>query len=480
VQREFGLNIILLVAINLLIKPFFIFGIDRTVQNVVGTEQYGMYFTLLSLTYLLQIINDFGIQNFNSREVSQNRHLIHKYLPNILAIKLGLSLLFLLVVFLVGYLAGYKMYFHWLWWLAINQILVSLNFFFRTNLSGLGFYRIDSLISGLDKLLMIGFCAILLWGAPFSESFQIEYFIYAQTAALVITNMVSGGLVWSKLQLSDNLKIKAKVSLLLLRKSIPFAMVILLMSLYTRMDVLMIENMLPDGKYQAGIYGAGYRLLDASNMIGYLFATLLLPMFSRLLKEKASVDHLLNYSFSLIYAGAVSLAVATFFFQDEIMSLLYVDANSAFGPVLGWLMFSFIGVAGTYIFGSLIIANGDLKRLNWLFVIGIITNLGLNILLIPYMQAEGAAIATMVTQTLVFLGQFYLIHKELKFTFSTTQVLRFLFYFGCSLLLVFLIKEYLLLSWVLVFLLSIFAQLLMAILFKLVNFKFLFEFIPRK
>ncbi|MCB0663938.1 MAG: oligosaccharide flippase family protein, partial [Saprospiraceae bacterium] len=98
-HKEFGLNIIILVAINLLIKPFFIFGIDRTVQNVVGTEVYGMYFTLLSLTYLLQIINDFGIQNFNSREVSQNRHLIHKYLPNMLMIKLGLSLLFLVAVF---------------------------------------------------------------------------------------------------------------------------------------------------------------------------------------------------------------------------------------------------------------------------------------------------------------------------------------------------------------------------------------------
>lgn len=479
-QREFGLNIILLVAINLLIKPFFIFGIDRTVQNVVGTEVYGMYFTLLSLTYLLQIINDFGIQNFNSREVSQNRHLIHKYLPNILAIKLGLSLLFLLVVFMAGYLAGYTMYFHWLWWLALNQILVSLNFFFRTNLSGLGFYRTDSLISGLDKLLMIIFCSVLLWVPPFSQNFTIEYFIYAQTAALFITNLVSGGLVWGKLHFSDNLKIKAKVSLLLLRKSFPFALVILLMSLYTRMDVLMIENLLPDGKYQAGIYGAGYRLLDASNMIGYLFATLLLPMFSRLLKEKQSIDVLLTYSFSLIYVGAVSIAIAAFFFQNEIMDLLYVDANSEFGPVLGWLMFSFIGVAGTYIFGSLITAKGDLKRLNCLFVLGIVVNLGLNIVLIPNLKAEGAAIATLITQTLVFLGQFYLIHKELKFSFSTTQVLRFLFYFGISLMLVSSLKQYLPLSWFLVFVLSIIAQLVLAFLLKLVNFRSLFEFIPRK
>ncbi|MCB0662204.1 MAG: polysaccharide biosynthesis C-terminal domain-containing protein, partial [Saprospiraceae bacterium] len=203
-------------------------------------------------------------------------------------------------------------------------------------------------------------------------------------------------------------------------------------------------------------------------------------MFSRQLKDKQSIDDLLNYSFGLIYAGAVSLAVATFYFQDEIMNLLYVDANGAFGPVLGWLMFSFIGVAGTYILGTLLTANGDLKRLNWLFVIGIVVNLGLNLVLIPLKQAEGAAIATVVTQSIVFLGQFFLVHKELKFAFSTTQVLRLLFYLGLCFGLVSGIKVLIPMDWPMVFLIAILVQLVLAVLLKLVNFKFLFEFIPRK
>ena len=90
-NKEFSLNIIFLISINLLIKPFFIFGIDRTVQNVVGTETYGVYFTLLSLTYLFGIINDFGIQNFNNRSISQNPSLLQQYFPNILAIKKNLT-----------------------------------------------------------------------------------------------------------------------------------------------------------------------------------------------------------------------------------------------------------------------------------------------------------------------------------------------------------------------------------------------------
>ncbi|HMR44931.1 MAG TPA: oligosaccharide flippase family protein, partial [Saprospiraceae bacterium] len=135
-QREFSINILFLIGINLLIKPFFIFGIDRVVQNVVGTETYGVYFALLNFTYLLQIINDFGIQNFNNREIARHNQLIHKYFPNILALKGLLSLVFLLAVFLTGWLAGYSAaYFHLLFFLALNQIFISLIFFVRSNIS---------------------------------------------------------------------------------------------------------------------------------------------------------------------------------------------------------------------------------------------------------------------------------------------------------------------------------------------------------
>ena len=170
-QREFSLNIILLISINLLIKPFFIFGIDRTVQNVVGTESYGVYFKLLSFTYLLQIINDFGIQNFNSREISMHRQMIGKYFPNILILKTILAITFLTAVFVFGTASGYAEYWNLLLFLAFNQILVSLVFYLRSNIAGLGHYRTDSLLSALDKLLMIIFCSVLLWVTPFRENF---------------------------------------------------------------------------------------------------------------------------------------------------------------------------------------------------------------------------------------------------------------------------------------------------------------------
>ena len=37
-KRKFVINLALVLFLNLLVKPFWIFGIDRTVQNVVGAD----------------------------------------------------------------------------------------------------------------------------------------------------------------------------------------------------------------------------------------------------------------------------------------------------------------------------------------------------------------------------------------------------------------------------------------------------------
>ncbi len=48
-QRRFLLNFALLLVLNLLVKPFYILGIDAGVQVHVGSAVYGTYAALLSL-----------------------------------------------------------------------------------------------------------------------------------------------------------------------------------------------------------------------------------------------------------------------------------------------------------------------------------------------------------------------------------------------------------------------------------------------
>ena len=106
-QRKFLTNLSLLLFLNLLVKPFWIFGIDRTVQNLVGSGEYGWYSSLLNFTFLFNIILDFGITNFNNKNIAQNNHLLNKYFSGIIIFKFFLAIAYIIVTLSVGMVWGY-------------------------------------------------------------------------------------------------------------------------------------------------------------------------------------------------------------------------------------------------------------------------------------------------------------------------------------------------------------------------------------
>ena len=52
-QRKFINNLIFIVFLNILVKPFWILGIDVAVQNRVGADEYGLYYSVFSFSILL-------------------------------------------------------------------------------------------------------------------------------------------------------------------------------------------------------------------------------------------------------------------------------------------------------------------------------------------------------------------------------------------------------------------------------------------
>ncbi|MFT5165150.1 MAG: O-antigen/teichoic acid export membrane protein [Saprospiraceae bacterium] len=469
-NREFFINIVFLVSINLLIKPFFIFFIDRTVQNVVGAETYGLYFALLNLTYLLQIFNDFGINSFNNRNISRHSQLLEKYFPNILVLKCFLGLLFIVLAFGVAWLFGYAIHLHLLFFILLNQLFISFILFFRSNISGLAMYRTDSMLSALDKLLMILFCGILLWVSPFKEQFRIEYFVYGQTLALFLTALIAFATIYKNLN-RIRFRFNPAFLKLILKESYPYALVFFLMMTYTRIDGVMIERLLPDGAYEAGVYASAFRLLDAGNQVGFLFAGLLLPMFSRMIKGNQVIKSLLRFSILMIWGGAITMATATCFYSTEIMDLLYVEATPYWGGILRYLMISFVAISGIHIFGTLLTANGSLKELNIIFSIGVILNIIFNYFLILNIKAEGAALATVVTQFFVLFAEIRLVMKTFNLKIDSTAVIRLLGFIAVLIPGAWLLENYSTIDWKYNFLINIMAGLGLAVLFKLIDIR---------
>ena len=425
-QKKFVTNLAFLLFLNILIKPFWILGIDRAVQNKVGAEEYGFYFALFNFSFLLNILLDIGITNFNNRNIAQNNHLLQKHLSGILSLRLLLTVAYIVINLLIAWVTGYLADGGWmLLVLLINQALISLILYLRSNIAGLHLFRIDSFISVLDRLIMITLCSVLLWGGITGGQFKIEWFVWAQTFAYAITALFTFLILASRVK-KLSIKWDPKFSLVILKKSYPFAILILLMTFYYRIDPVLIERLLPDGAEQAGIYAQGFRLIDASNMIAYLFSSLLLPMFSQMIKHKKPIEELVELSFSFIAIPAIMVIACGVFFARDLMSMLYVSHIDETSAVFCILVNSFLAISSVYIFGTLLTANGNLKVLNMIALGGMLLNIILNLILIPQYKAIGAAISSMTTQYLTAGAQILLAHLVFKFHIRWKLAFRYL------------------------------------------------------
>ncbi|MBL6950212.1 MAG: oligosaccharide flippase family protein, partial [Bacteroidales bacterium] len=474
-------NLGLLLFLNLLIKPFWIFGIDRTVQNTVGVEEYGFYFVVFNFSFLFNILLDFGITNFNNRNIAQHNHLLNKHVSGILVLKLLLVVVYFLFTFLAALLWGFSMdQLKLLVLLGFNQFLISFILYLRSNISGLLFFKTDSILSVLDRFLMILFCGVLLWGHVTKEAFRIEWFVYCQTVAYLITVLIALYIVIRKANFRK-LNWNWLFFLMIIKKSMPFALLVLLMMFYTRLDPVLLGSILEGrlGNEQAGVYAHGFRLLDAATMIAFLFAILLIPIFSKMLKQKESVEQMLKLSFTLIITVAVIVSSVSFFYSQEMMELLYNDDISQSVPVFQLLMMGFVAISTTYIFGTLLTANGNLKELNIIAVISLGINLAINILLIPHLMALGSAIASLTTQFFAAAAQVVLVQRIFRFRVNYSYIFTLLSFVGGVILVVYLSRQFTIsipgipedLGWLLNFALALITSLLLAVILRLLHFR---------
>jgi O-antigen/teichoic acid export membrane protein len=436
-QRFFVKNIIFVIAVNVLVKPIWVLFIDRTVQIRVPGAAYGTYQALLSLSIIFQTVLDFGISSYNSRTIARNPDSLTTVFPAMLSARLALILVYMALATSLGFIFGYR---GWELWLLAGVLLIqslnSLVSFIRSNIAALHKFKTDGLISITDRLLMILICGFLLFYPPTARHFKIQWFVITQVVCYFIAAVV-GYLVLKRIG-----KIKLRFSFdgpeifKIIRSSFPYALLIFLMSVYNRADAMMIERLCGDGKNQAGIWGAAFRLLDMVNILGLMFATMLLPMFGRMLSQKNNVQPIVKLCVNMMLPFSVMVGVAGIFFANDIMHLLYHKSplynqplmSLQYAVVFACLIASFPSWCLMYVYSTLLTANGSLKTLNIIAFIGVIVNLSLNFYLIPLYKAEGGALTSFITQTSLALTFIVFASRIVKLPFNLKWALSHIGY----------------------------------------------------
>ena len=446
-KKQFLLNLSLLFLVNLLVKPTWIFA-DLMVQRETGAS-YGIYFVLLNLTLLLNIFLDLGTSNFNNRKVAAHTSKFTTYFSRFFTLRLVLSIVYLAILLITALVLGYeKSSYSILLMLGFNQILVSFITYFRSNLTALGYFKYDALISILDRLIMIAIISTVLWSH--SAEMSIERFVQIQLIGYLTGAMVAFIILFSKEGLFK-LRWKWKFNKTLLRKSLPYALIVILMSAYSYADSLMLKGLRVDGIKQNAIYAQSFRIIMAINNYTFLISVLLLPLFSKMIRQQQGVQNLVRLSGTLLLYGTGCLALIFHLFSSEFVHLLYgifpkdFSLVQRFGSnipelknlkevkysaeVFSFLLLVSLPMSFNYIYGVLITAGGRMKMLNIMAAVAVIANLALNYLLIPAHGAIGAAIASLTTQSLFAVGQCIYAYYAYSLPFSKLHFLKFILVF---------------------------------------------------
>jgi O-antigen/teichoic acid export membrane protein len=211
-------------------------------------------------------------------------------------------------------------------------------------------------------------------------------------------------------------------------------------------------------------------------MFALLFAGLLLPIFSKMIKQKESIGQLTQLSFILVVVPAIVIAITCSFFSTEIMELLYHQHVEDSASIFAILMFGYISISITYIFGTLLTANGSLKQLNIMAFIGMLLNIVMNLILIPRLEAMGSAISSLTTQTLTAVIQVYIVFKIFKFRINY-KLLFLLVLFAGGVILIGIISKDLPYNWMISMTIMVLFSVILAFGIRLIKIKNIYQII---
>lgn len=470
-NKRTGKGLLFLLVSNLLIKPLWIFGVDRNVQNWLGTEVYGAYYAVFSFVFLFGIFLDLGINTLITREIAKNEEQISKWYAAFLPIKLLLGLLFFVLIFSIAIFINYNSFqLKILGIIGINMFLISMLLFFRSFFAGLLQFVSDGFLSVADKLVAICLFYGIFWWAADKGVISIEIFIGVQTIGLVVAIILAMILLRNRLNFF-RFQVSFTKSAFHLKQSLPFALLVFLMYLYSRIDVVMLERLHPFGAMEAGYYAQTFRLVEASNAFTYLFGLVLLPVFSKHIAKGLSFNsEWLSYE-KLFFVPLVLFFSIVPFHAESILNLLYSDVSGQSVAVFYALIFYGFFYAFNYFYGAMLTAGNRLKNLNILSIAGIVINVVINYLLIPKYGAKGAAWASFFTQGFVAVGLLILAYLNFWQGKIDLKYLAKMLIFGfSSCFAAFEIQQFIG-HWIYAMLVSILVSILLALVLKLISIK---------
>jgi len=360
----------------------FLFG------RLLGPEVFGNYSYLLTLGSLYAIIQDGGFRTLIFRELTSPT--FQQIKVSLVSLSLGHNILVTTTGVLI--LLALPLNDRFLLILAIISFgVVTTSTFFSSQLKGQGQFAEEAQWRVTTRTL--GALSVLFF-----------IFIFAPTIELILGGTIVGyGIALALRPRTCKLKVFFQKLDPVVYKSLASLLIIDIATLiYFKIDIVMLRH-LGSGLEEVGYYAAGSRLIEGLIFMHLPFATVL---FREMRKRASYPEKFTPYILKLFLLGSSSPIIIVpigWFFSKEILRICYgTDFVGAF-PLLNLLLISFFIMIPNLVLTQATLAIDREYFYAKITCVAAVTNICLNLYLIPTMGAKGAAIGTISTEVLLLL-----------------------------------------------------------------------------
>ena len=387
---------------NAAVKPLWFAFVTFFCMRLLGVEGYGVMNASLSLAMLAAAFTDLGMTQYTTREIARDRSSATSLFSNFLALRLvNVSLAWAAAVG-AGVALGYR-----------GSALLALVFAGAYVLSlqvanyckgiyrGFEDLRLESVLLFVEKALVIGGGMLFLFVTS-----AAHWTLAGMAAGMLVTTLIS--IAWIRRHLVPLAlkELDLTFTRSALANAIPFGLAGFFIAFFFRIDMVMVEAIL--GLESAGQYGAAFRIFEALNVLPTVVSlAAVYPRLSHLQHrgEYKAFSKLLRRTSIGLLALSTVITVAVFASAQAIIHLL--DPDPLYAPaagalqILAWRFPLFCIITLLY---SALMTLDDQRFVAKLVAGGVLASIVLNFVLIPRMGIDGAAIATVCAEFLMFLG----------------------------------------------------------------------------
>lgn len=376
--------------LNVAIAPFF----SIAAANSLGPTGFGRFTLGFSIAMFAQAIADAGMSLALSREVAISRVRAATLCGTAVLTNALISVLtFGVVVFVVSFRADRSAVAS-IWILASGVFFLALSRMSEGLAAGFERFDLQVVPSIVRNVSLVAICVPLVIVCPerpnlFAASVVLAWVISAVVSWRWTASRLNVVLEWpSSAEWRDTL-----------RRSLPYLLLPLATILYVRNDVWSLNWLL--GPSPAGVYQAGYTMLEWSNTLPALFASALLPTLSRLYTNDRPGFHLMLGRILRVVVGLAPLMAAGTMIVTAIVLPHYrqgFEQSTGLGLVL-----SMTAAPSTlnYSCGTALIVVGRPYRILRAVTVGATLKVLLNVLLIPRFGPYACAFGTTLVEWVV-------------------------------------------------------------------------------